>query len=335
MAFIGNGPYALVTERGGGMFLVNSTSGAKSAVSGVPTPVVAGQGGLGDIVMAPDTDTSDNRFPIYLSWVEGGNGNTSGAVVARGIFSFDQSKGDGGAISNLSIIWRQDPKVTGTGHFSHRVAIAPDGQHIFISSGERQKGAPAQDMSVNLGKIIRLNLDGSIPADNPFVAQGGITAQIWSYGHRNVLGLAFDDQGRLWASEMGAKGGDEVNLIQRGDNYGWPRASNGSNYDDSDIPDHRAGDGYIAPAAWWNPSISPAGLVYYNSNLFPQWRGSLFSGALSGQALVRLKIEGNALVKADQWPMARIREVEVGPDGALWLLEDANNGRLLKLTPAT
>lgn len=335
MTFLGNGPYALITERGGKLYLVNTDTGAKSAVSGVPTPVVAGQGGLGDIVAAPDADPSDSDFPIYLSWVEAGSGNTSGAVVARGTFSFDQSNGSGGAISNLAIIWRQEPKVAGDGHFSHRIIVAPDQQHIFISSGERQKGAPAQDMSVNLGKIVRLNLDGSIPADNPFFAQGGVTAQIWSYGHRNVLGLAFDDQGRLWASEMGPQGGDEINLIQRGGNYGWPRASNGSNYDGSDIPDHKAGDGFIAPLVWWNPSVSPAGLVFYNASLFPQWRGSLFTGALSGQALIRLRIDGNQLVKADQWPMNRIREVEVGPDGALWLLEDASNGRLLKLTPAS
>tara|TARA_R110000782_G_scaffold117364_2_gene207544 strand:+ start:17980 stop:19185 length:1206 start_codon:yes stop_codon:yes gene_type:complete len=334
MTFIGNGPYALITERGGNMFVVNTATGAKSAVSGVPTPVVGGQGGLGDIVMAPDSDPSDNSYPVYLSWAEDGGGNTRGAVVARGTFTFNQGTGGNAAISALSIIWRQEPTVTGTGHFSHRIAVAPDRQHIFITSGDRQKESPAQDMAVNLGKVIRLKPDGSVPADNPFASQSGVTAQIWSLGHRNLLGIAFDASGRLWEAEMGPRGGDEVNLIQRGANYGWPEASNGSHYSGEDIPDHTAGDGFTAPAVWWTPSISPGSLTYYNADLFPHWRNSLFVGALSGQALIRLQINGDQLSKADQWPMQRIREVETGPDGALWLLEDGAGARLLKLTPS-
>lgn len=334
MTFLNSGPWALITERGGGMFVFDTVNGTKTAVSGVPSPDVGGQGGLGDIVMAPDADPSDNLYPIYLSWVEAGGNDTRGAVVARGTFTFDPDNAGTAALSGLTIIWRQQPKVTGRGHFSHRIAVAPDGQHIFISSGDRQKLDPAQDMDVNLGKIIRLNPDGSAPADNPFASQGGVTAQIWSLGHRNALGLAFDAAGRLWASEMGPQGGDEVNLIRRGGNYGWPEVSNGSHYDGRDIPDHAPGDGYAAPAAWWNPSVSPAGLAYYDGPMFPQWRGSLLMGALSGEALIRLTIDGDSLARADSWPMNRIREVEAGPDGALWLLEDGPGARLLKLTPA-
>jgi glucose/arabinose dehydrogenase len=165
----------------------------------------------------------------------------------------------------------------------------------------------------------------------------GFHPAVWSYGHRNLLGIAFDHEGRLWEDEMGPQGGDEVNLIQPGLNYGWPKASNGTHYDGRDIPDHKPGDGYEAPKVWWNPSISPAGLVYYSGDLFPQWKGSLFLGALSGQALIRVKLDGDTATKADQWNMdARIREVEQGPDGALWLLEDGkgSEGRLLRLTPA-
>ena len=182
---------------------------------------------------------------------------------------------------------------------------------------------------------MRLNDDGSLPADNPFASRGGIAAQVWTLGHRNLLGLAFDGGGRLWEVEMGPMGGDEVNLIQRGRNYGWPRASNGSNYDGSDIPDHRPGDGFEPPKVWWNPSISPSGLIIYSGAMFPQWRGDAFLGALSGEALIRVHLNGETASKADQWPMgARIREVEQAPDGAIWLLQDGpSGGRLLRLTP--
>jgi len=332
MTFVGDGPYALVTEKKGKLYVLNTNDASKMEVNGVPQIDYGGQGGFGDVVSIKGDNPLSSE--IYLSWVEAGPNDTRGAVVAQGTITIDEV-GDGEAIlSNLRIIWRQVPKVTGRGHFSHRIAVAPDGQHIFISSGDRQKMEPAQDMSVNLGKIIRLRPDGSVPADNPFADQGGVTAQIWSFGHRNGLGLAFDAEGRLWESEMGPQGGDEVNLIQRGENYGWPRASNGSHYGGEPIPDHHPNDRFRAPKAWWTPSVSPAGMTHYDGALFPQWRNSLFVGALSGQALIRLQIQGETLIKADHWPMERIREVEAGPDGAIWLLEDGPDARLLRLTPA-
>lgn len=333
MAVIGNGPYALITEKPGRLILFNMNDTSKKIVSDTPSVDYGGQGGLGDVVMAPDANTSDSIYPLYLSWVEAGSGDTRGAVVGRADLIIDAMNNGAVSLENMEIIWRQDPKVTGRGHFSHRIAIAPDQQHIFITSGERQKFDPAQDKTVNLGKVIRLKLDGSTPADNPFVSEGGLATHIWSLGHRNGLGLTFDAQGRLWESEMGPKGGDEVNLVRRAENYGYPLASNGSHYDDSDIPDHMSGDGFAAPSAWWTPSISPAGMAYYEGAMFPQWRGSLLLGALSGKALVRLQIQGDQLHKADYWPMQRIREVEIGPDGAVWLLEDGSDARLLKLTP--
>jgi glucose/arabinose dehydrogenase len=187
-----------------------------------------------------------------------------------------------------------------------------------------------------LGKVLRLTPDGKPAAGNPLAAQGFDPA-VWSYGHRNLLGIAFDGAGHLWQQEMGPKGGDELNLILPGRNYGWPNASNGSNYDGSDIPDHRPGDGYEAPKVWWNPVISPGGLMIYSGSLFPQWRGDAFIGGLSSKSLIRVDLNGTSAAKGDQWDMgARIREVEQGPDGAIYVLEDGGDsqGRLIKLTPA-
>ena len=210
---------------------------------------------------------------------------------------------------------------------------------MWISSSERQKFDPAQDMKTNLGKIIRLNDDGSVPADNPFARQGGVAAQVWSLGHRNALGLAFDAQGRLWEHEMGPKGGDELNLIERGRNYGYPLVSNGDHYDGRVIPDHDTRPEFAAPTISWNPVISPAGLVFYSGDRFPQWKGDAFIGGLSSKSLVRIEFDGTQAREAARYDMGeRIREVEQGPDGSLWLLEDGNDGsggRLLKLSPQT
>jgi aldose sugar dehydrogenase len=296
-------------------------------VTGGPTPVYGGQGGMGDVVQHPRF--AENGL-IYLSWVERGPGG-AGAVVGRGRLV----TGDRAArIEGLTIIWRQVPKTSGSGHFGHRIAFGPGGK-LYISSGERQKFDPAQDRQSNLGKIVRLNDDGSLPADNPYVQQGPVTAQIWSMGHRNPLGLAFDGAGRLWNVEMGPQGGDEVNLVQRGANYGWPRASNGSHYDGRAIPDHKAGDGFSPPKIWWNPAISPGGVMIYSGSMFPAWKGDAFIAALGAQALIRVDLEGETARKADQWQMERrIRDVEQGPDGAIWLIEDGEGdagGRLLKL----
>jgi glucose/arabinose dehydrogenase len=183
--------------------------------------------------------------------------------------------------------------------------------------------------------VLRIFPDGSIPKDNPyFDAANPVKSQIWSLGHRNPLGLTFDDKGQLWNQEMGPRHGDELNLVKRGANYGYPKVSNGNHYDGRDIPDHKPGDGYEAPKAFWDPAISPGGLMYYTGDLFPAWKGSLFIGGLGGEALVRVTVNGDTVVKADHWPMdARIREVEQGPDGAVWVLEDGGKGRLLKLTP--
>lgn len=325
MTFLPSGE-ALVTERGGALTLVEVTSGEKRRVEGTPTVLHEGQGGLGDIVLGP-TYTTDGT--VYLSWVEAAGEGRAGALVGRARLRTEGTP----RLEDLRPIWRQEP-TTGRGHYSHRLAVSPDDDYLFVSSGDRQNMDPAQDTANDLGSILRLDLDGS-PADgNPFGDRGGQAAEIWSYGHRNVLGLAFDADGRLWASEMGPKGGDELNLVERGGNYGWPRASNGSHYDGKDIPDHTAGDSFVAPKVWWTPSVSPGSLLLYTGTAFPEWTGDAFLGALSGQALIRVDLDGTSAAKADQWDMGeRIREVEQGLDGTLWLLTDGPRGRLLHLTP--
>jgi glucose/arabinose dehydrogenase len=203
---------------------------------------------------------------------------------------------------------------------------------LWISSGERQKFDPAQDMRANLGKIVRLNDDGSVPNDNPFADKGGVTAQIWSLGHRNPLGIAFDSKGELWNVEMGPAGGDELNLVKRGANYGYPVVSNGDHYDGRSIPDHNTRPEFNAPAVSWTPVISPSSFIIYSGSEFPAWQGNGFIGGLSSKALVRIEFNGEAAREAERFDMGRgIREVEQGPDGAIWLLEDDAGGRLLKL----
>ena len=327
MTFLPDGRL-LVTEKPGRLRLVNVANGQVGDIIGVPAVAYGGQGGLGDVVLHPQF--ASNRL-VYLSYAEEGTGGR-GAAVARATLSLDAS-GNGGHLAGLQVLWRQI-KVSGDAHYSHRIAFDPAGM-LWISSGERQKGSPAQDLQSNLGKIIRLHADGRIPSDNPFAGQGGVAAQVWSLGHRNIYGLAFDAQGRLWEHEMGPAGGDELNLIERGSNYGWPIVSNGSNYDGSDIPDHSTRPEFNAPEAWWTPVIAPAGFVIYSGPMFPYFRGDGFIGGLASQALIRVEFDGVQGREAARYPMGqRIREVEQGPDGALWLLEDGSDARLLKLTPA-
>ncbi|MER0239700.1 PQQ-dependent sugar dehydrogenase [Fulvimarina sp. MAC8] len=332
MTFLPDGSM-LVTERGGTLQHV-SPEGEKTAVEGMFEVAYGGQGGLGDVVIAPDFEQSNE---IYISYAESlDDGQTFGAAVVRA--ELDRS-GDAPQLTKIQKIWEQEPHVPGQGHYSHKIAFGPEGSdqdgYMFISSGDRQKQTPAQDMDKNLGKIVRLNLDGSVPEDNPFAEEGGIAAQFWTVGNRNLLGLAFDTEDRLWEIEMGPRGGDELNLIVPGDNYGWPEASNGINYSGVPIPDHDPGsDGFNAPEASWTPVISPASLLIYDGETFTDWQGDALIAALSGQALVHVDIEGEEASEAERFSWgSRVREVEQGPDGAVWVLEDGAGGRLIKLTP--
>ncbi len=334
MAFLPGSGDLLVTERTGTMHLRDAESGDRVEVDGVPDVVAAGQGGLGDVVPGP-TFEDDGR--LFLSWVEAGDGGT-GAVVGSARLAVD---GGEASLEDLEVVWRQTPKVSGNGHFSHRIAVAPDGEHLFVSSGERQKKTPAQDTSNTLGTIVRLTLDGEPAPGNPLEDEGGASAEIWSWGHRNPLGLEFSADGTLWSSEMGPEGGDELNVVEEGGNYGWPEASNGSDYGGGEIPDHdgeggaTGDDGFVSPVTSWTPSISPSSLMIYDGDLFPEWKGDAFLGALSGESLVRVDLDGTRAVDDETVVEGqRVRAVEQAPDGSIWILEDAGSGRLLRLAPA-
>ena len=330
MTFLPDGR-ALVTEKAGEMILFDPKNGTKIPVAGIPAVDSAGQGALMDVVTSPGF--AQDKI-VYFSFSESREGG-KGVALAKGVFN--QASDGTTRLDGVQVIFRATPYLDGNGHYSGRIAFSPDGKYLFFTNGDRQKFDPAQDPKSTLGKVLRLNLDGTPAAGNPLAAKGFHPA-IWSYGHRNLLGIAFDEKGRLWEQEMGPKGGDEVNLIQPGLNYGWPEVSNGDHYDGRNIPDHAAGDGFEVPKVSWNPAISPAGLIHYTGDMFPAWKDSLFIGGLSSKALIRVKLDGDTASKADQWDMgARIREVEQGPDGALWVLEDGRDGsqgRLLKLTPA-
>ncbi len=333
-AFVPGTATMVVTEQTGTIKAVDTNTGRTMPVTGGPKVDYGGQGGLGDVAFL-DSEAADTigTRTIYLSWVEAGDNNTRGAVVGRGKLVCGDA--DTCKIEGLNVIWRQAPKVTGRGHFSHRIAFSPDEKYLFVSSGERQKGEPAQDTSNTLGTVVRLNLDGSAAAGNPFADKGSPSDQIWSYGHRNVLGLQFDGAGRLWDLEHGPAGGDELNLVERGNNYGWPVRSNGDNYDGSHIPDHSADDGFTKPAIYWTPVIAPGDFLFYSGNLFPDWKGDALIANLKEQNIVRVKMDGTKATEAARYDFGeRLREIVQGPDGALYVLEDGENGRLRKLTPA-
>ena len=358
LAFLPGSQSALVTEKPGHIWLIDTASGRKQPVAGAPKVVESSQGGLLDIVLSP-AFASDHE--VYLTYSEPSSHGGSGLALARARFA---RTANGGALSGLQVLWR-DPSGGEGGQFGGIVAFAPDGKSLFLSSGERQRFTPAQDPNQPLGKILHLTLDGKPAPGNPGAGQTGAAtvtvidppddtvaartaagrqvawpgpnltpAETWSSGHRNPYGLAFDAQGRLWETEMGPQGGDELNLILPGKNYGWPLVSEGENYDGVPIAKPSTRPDLAAAKLTWVPSIAPTSLLIYSGTLFPQWRGSGLIGSLSGQALIRVTFSGDSAQKADQWDMgARIRFVGQGPDGAIYLLEDGDGGRLLRLTP--
>ncbi len=325
MTFLPDGRL-LVTEKRGALKLVSANGETSAPIDGVPSVAYGGQGGFGDVVLHPDFPVNQQ---LYLSYAEIDDDGKRGAAVAMARLDIQALE-----LTDLKVIWRQVPKVSGRGHYGHRLAFDEDG-YLFISSGERQKFEPSQDMQSNLGKIVRLYDDGRVPESNPFYDQGGVTAEIWSLGHRNPLGLAFDSEGRLWNHEMGPRHGDELNLVLAGKNYGYPIVSNGNHYSGRRIPDHDTRPEFEAPKAYWVPAISPAGLMIYSGTLFKDFTGDAFMGGLSGRTLVRVELGPDRAREVQRFDMdARVREVEQGPEGAIWILEDGDRGRLLRLTPA-
>ncbi|EXH33245.1 glucose / Sorbosone dehydrogenase family protein [Acinetobacter sp. 1245249] len=316
----------LVTERQGKLKIFNPKNKQMLDVQGVPAVNYGGQGGLGDVILHPDF--AKNHW-VYLSYATKGQGG-SGAVISRA--KLDLSHPNQPKLTEIKQIWQQVPKVSGQGHYGHRMLFGTDGK-LWVSSGERQKFDPAQNMKSNLGKILRLNEDGTAAVGNPFYKQGGVTAEIWSLGHRNPLGMAFDRQGQLWVVEMGPKGGDELNIITKGENYGYPIVSNGDHYSGQPIPDHHTRPEFKAPEIDWTPVISPSSMIIYRGQQFPAWQNKALIGGLSSEAIIVVDLEHKPVKEVQRLDMKkRIRGLREAQDGSIWVIEDGPNARLLKLS---
>jgi aldose sugar dehydrogenase len=321
----------LVTEKPTGALYIVTPEGKKSpAVAGLPPVDGRGQGGLLDVEVAPDFAKTQLVYWTYYEPRQGGNG----LAVARARLV----DGARPRVEGVQIIFRMMPTLESTMHAGGRLVFAPDGT-LFVTLGERSILAgrrQAQDLRSDFGKIVRILPDGSIPKDNPFVGRKDARPEIWTLGHRNILAAALDGQRRLWVTEMGPRGGDELNLIEKGKDYGWPTIGYGEEYSGARIHDATQAPGLEQPVYYWDPVISPSGMTIYSGDLFPEWKGNFFIGGLSSEALVRLVLENDRVVGEERLltdRRERIREVVQGPDGALYLLTDESNGKLLKLTP--
>lgn len=322
------------------MFLV-TREGAKTNISGLPECI-----GLLDVALAPDFATSKQVYFSYmardLSAPRVGRAKDDPSafpermIVARATLVESASAA---SLSGVQVIFKQEPAVTtfpGSGEPGGRIAFSPDRQHVFITSGDRQEldTTLLQNLGNNIGTVARIFPDGSIPPDNPFVNTPGARPEIWTWGHRNSYGLAFGPDGRLWSSEMGPFGGDELNVLVAGRNYGWPLVSNGDNYDRTSIPDHKSGDGFEAPKVSWTPVIAPAGMLFYKGGEFADWRGSVLLTGLQSKGLVRVSIGQDGAQEAQRLDLGtRIRDIAEAPDGSLWILTDGSLGELRRITP--
>ena len=320
----------LVTEKAGVMLLIGADGTGKTEVSGLPPVDDRGQGGLLDVAISPDY-ANDHR--IYVSFSEpraDGNGTT--------LASARLEEGPGSArLDDLKILFRQVPSWQSTKHFGSRIVIAPDGT-LFLTLGERSLPEPrkqAQRLDSDLGKVVRIDPDGSVPSDNPFVGQAGARPEIWSYGHRNMQGATLDGQGRLWTVEHGPRGGDELNRPEAGKNYGWPVITYGIDYSGQPIgAGITAKAGMEQPVYYWDPVIAPSGMAYYDGEQFPGWRGNFLIGGLQSRGIVRLVMANGRVSAEERIDLgARIRDVKVGPDDAVYALTDGSDGRILKILP--
>lgn len=331
LAFLPDGGM-LVTERPGRLRHVTAEGDLSDPIAGVPEVDARGQGGLLDVALDPRF--GENRL-VYLSYAEAGEGG-NGTAVARGRLGEDLT-----SLSDVEVIFRQQPKEDSTAHFGSRLVFDGEG-HLFVTLGERSDArfrVQAQDLNSHLGKIVRINPDGSVPQDNPFVGQEGALAEIWSYGNRNVQAAAINPQtGVLWEIEHGPRGGDELNIVEPGANYGWPVVSLGVNYDGSPVGEGvQQAEGMVDPIYSWTPVIAPSGMIFYQGDAFPDWQGDLFVGGLASTALVRLELDGNAVASEERLLESlglRIRDVAEGPGGEILVVTDEGNGEILRIAPA-
>ena len=331
LAFLPDGRL-LVTERPGRMRLAGKDGRLSAPLGNVPPVWAVSQGGLLDVAMALDFISSKH---LFLSFAEPRESGGSATTVVRARLVLE---GDGGRLDDIKVIFRQQPAGSGGIHFGSRLVLAVDGS-LFITLGERGQRDKAQDLATHYGKVVRLNPDGSVPPDNPFVGKAGARPEVWSYGHRNVQAAALHPAtGRLWTIEHGARGGDELNIPVAGRNYGWPVITYGRDYSGARIGEGTAKAGMEQPVYYWDPSIAPSGMAFYTGDLIPEWKGSLLVGALRGQALHRLALDGDRVVGEEVLLTnlgERIRDVRAGPDGAVWLLTDDPRGRVLRVGPAS
>jgi glucose/arabinose dehydrogenase len=327
LAFLPDGRI-LVTERPGRLRIVGRDGSLSAPLAGVPAVAAAGQGGLLDVALDPRF--AENRL-VYLSFSEAGENATAGTAVARGRL------GDG-RLEDVQVIYRQEPKVQGSGHFGSRLVFRRDGT-LFVTQGDRQRYRErAQDLMQGLGKVVRINADGSIPRDNPFVGRDDARPEIWSYGHRNVQAAALDPEtGDLWTVEHGARGGDELNRPERGKNYGWPVITYGVDYNGKPIGEGTAREGMEQPVYYWDPVIAPSGMTFYTGDAFPAWRGNILVGSMTPGRLVRLVLRDGRVASEERYLGEldeRIRDVQQGPDGMIYVVTDSPRGRLLRVLPA-
>lgn len=317
----------LVTEKSGSLRLVDRKGRVSAPLSGVPAVDASGQGGLLDVTLDPDFAT--NQL-VYLSYSEPGTGGTAGTAALRGRLGTS-------GLEDVKVIYRQDPKVVGGNHFGSRIVFARDGT-LFITQGERfAYRDQAQQLNSLLGKIVRVNRDGTVPANNPFVGRSGVRPEIWSYGHRNVQAAALNPEtGQLWTIEHGAAGGDELNHPEAGKNYGWPVITYGLDYNGSKIGVGTTKEGMEQPVYYWDPVIAPSGMIFYTGDKFPAWRNNIFVGGLASNALVRLELRDGRVVKEERYLHdlhERIRDVAQGLDGYIYVVTDNSNGRILRVLP--
>jgi glucose/arabinose dehydrogenase len=329
LAFLPDGKM-LVTERPGRLRIVTRDGKISPPVSGVPPVRASGQGGLHDVVL--DRDFASNRT-IYFCYAEPASGGGRTAM-ARARFTDDEV----GKLHDVKVIFRQEGPLSSGNHYGCRIVQGRDG-NLWLTLGDHfTYRDDAQNLANHLGKIVRVTPDGAVPRDNPFVGRNGARPEIWSYGHRNSQGAALHPQtGKLWEHEHGPRGGDEVNIPLAGKNYGWPVIGYGVDYSGAKIHEATAKAGMEQPIKYWVPSIAPSGMAFYTGDLFPNWKGSLFVGALAGQSLVRLELDGETVTNEERLLgdlNARIRDVRQGPDGAIWLATDSSDGRIIRVTPA-